>query len=52
MPEDLTQFIAAELVVAIGELHRNGIIHRDVKTSNVLIDQVSKTSNDLISTPS
>lgn len=37
-PEGTVRFYAAELTVALEELHRRGIIHADLKRENVLID--------------
>jgi serine/threonine protein kinase len=36
MKPDQAQFIIAELVAGVGELHSLGIIHRDIKTENLM----------------
>jgi serum/glucocorticoid-regulated kinase 2 len=36
-PENVVKFYAAQLVLAIGILHKHKIVHRDLKPENVLI---------------
>jgi tRNA A-37 threonylcarbamoyl transferase component Bud32 len=38
-PEEVVKFYAVQIVLAIGHLHNQGIIHRDLKLENILIDK-------------
>lgn len=37
LSEEQTRFYIAELVIAVRELHRNNVVHRDLKPDNLLI---------------
>eukprot|EP00826_Nyctotherus_ovalis_P063145 TRINITY_DN9235_c0_g4_i2.p1 TRINITY_DN9235_c0_g4~~TRINITY_DN9235_c0_g4_i2.p1 ORF type:complete len:308 (+),score=114.64 TRINITY_DN9235_c0_g4_i2:820-1743(+) len=37
-PESQVKFYAAQIALALGELHRNNIIYRDMKPENILMD--------------
>lgn len=39
LSESEAKLYLAEILVAIEELHKNGIIHRDIKPDNILIDK-------------
>ena len=39
MSEDHARIYLAEILLAIEDLHKNGIVHRDIKHENVLIDR-------------
>lgn len=34
----MVKFYAAQIVMALGELHKKGIMHRDMKLENILVD--------------
>lgn len=37
--EETVKFYAAQIILAIGELHKKGIMHRDLKLENILVDR-------------
>ena len=37
--EDKVSFYAAELILALEYMHAHGVMHRDLKSENVLIDR-------------
>lgn len=39
LPEDAVRILIAEVALAIDFLHNAGVIHRDVKASNILLDE-------------
>jgi len=36
--ENVVKFYAAQIIIAIGELHKKGIMHRDLKLENIMVD--------------
>lgn len=38
LDEDTVRFYAAQIVMAVGYLHKKGIMHRDLKLENILVD--------------
>jgi serine/threonine protein kinase len=39
LSESDARLFLSEILIAIEELHKNGIIHRDIKLDNILIDK-------------
>ena len=37
-PEASVKFLAAQIILGIGELHKKGIMHRDLKLENIMVD--------------
>ena len=37
-PEDRCRFYACEIILGLGHLHREGIVYRDCKPENILLD--------------
>ncbi|KAK3149382.1 hypothetical protein QOZ80_3AG0216650 [Eleusine coracana subsp. coracana] len=48
VPIDLAFYIAQEVACALSELHKKLVIHRDIKSENVLIDLNYKSSDTLL----
>lgn len=38
LPESLVKFYALQITMAVGYLHTKGIMHRDLKLENILVD--------------
>ena len=38
LPENVVKFYATQIIVALGKLHERGIVHRDIKLENVMVD--------------
>lgn len=39
LSEDVVKFYAAQICMAVGYLHSKGIMHRDLKLENILVDE-------------
>jgi len=38
-PEETVKFYGAQIIIAIGKLHEKGIMHRDLKLENIMVDE-------------
>jgi serum/glucocorticoid-regulated kinase 2 len=38
-PEEVVRFYIAQIIMALGELHSKGIMHRDLKLENIMVDE-------------
>lgn len=39
LPEGLTRRFTTQLLSAVAELHKHGVVHRDIKTANIFLTQ-------------
>ena len=37
--EDLVRFYITQVILGLGKLHKNNIVHRDIKTSNIMVSE-------------
>ena len=37
--EDLVRFYITQVILGLGKLHKNNIVHRDIKTSNIMASE-------------
>ena len=37
-PEEVVKFYAIQIIIAVGHLHDQGVVHRDLKLENILLD--------------
>jgi mitogen-activated protein kinase kinase kinase 4 len=37
LPEALTRRFTAQILSGVAELHKNGVVHRDIKTANIFL---------------
>lgn len=44
--ESQAKSIVRQLLGAIGQMHKQGLVHRDIKQLNILVDSVSEDSDD------